>query len=1028
MAMMPHPRDRARSGWGTALGSPSSDPLQPRTASLSWPTERPDSGAPWSDLPIDTILAEFTSRWERGEEPSIAEFITLLGPDRASDAAALVYHAFCLAEVAGLDPDPASYVKRFPVLSFSLKRLFCLHGAFDASQLQLWADPSTLPEVGDEIGPFLLLRELGEGGFARVFLAEQADLDHRLVVVKVSTRITPEPRLLARARHSHIVEVLWHNLIDDGSLQIVCMPFLGGATLAAVLADRKRRGGRPRSGRDFLVELDRVSAPEYPRADLTRPSREIIARLSYPKALAWIVARLAEALDYAYGRGVLHGDVKPSNILLTANGEPMLLDFNLAVGWRSPGGEDLPGDTGGTLAYMAPERLRSFAQPEKAIVPVAADRHRADLYALGMVLLEALAGRTIDHAHGSPGTPRELATAFALSRQQGVDILIRSCRVSIAPALRSILTRCLAPDPADRYNRASELAEDLDRWCSERPLLFAREPHWRFGMARWARRRRLAVVAGAVSLLLAAVSTLAVWTVVQSSLQEKALAKLAHLWDDSESNVFRFPRFGQWRRVDFDAPEEALHHLAYYKVLGTGDWHSSDEFRALPDSERPDLEIWLLEQALRLGRALGQRPDSPDDWRRGLEALERVVAWRPLGPLETQCRVLRRQLGLPEPSARTDPGPGAERPPRWMEEYLLGVEAEPTRAEDALVHYGNVLQERPELFWGHYRAAIVAHRLHDSVAAATHLKHCIVRRPENAALRNQLAGRLYELHHFDAALEQCNKALTLNPDRAESYRSRGFIRDLVGQAEGFKTDFDRFELLTCRLGKVPSLRLRLDWMLCERPDGAGALDRDLAGTDLPQRLLTADPEDVDVRTALASSLLEGGQPEAALIELDKVLEINPDHLRARYLRGGLLYKMHRDDADSDLSYLLDHPRFGELLRESNLTLFAFYYDSWALLQKGETDKAVRVALRGLEYARRARSAEIQGGLHYALARAFAVAARSVPGQLEKAAAHLYLASDYDRMYLKQRFKYDPVFEGQRDEIASRISRLRDDRD
>ena len=99
----------------------------------------------------------------------------------------------------------------------------------------------------------VLLRELGEGGFARVFLAEQADLDHRLVVVKVSTRITPEPRLLARARHSHIVEVLWHNLIDDGSLQLVCMPFLGGATLAAVLADRKRRGGRPRSGRDLLV-------------------------------------------------------------------------------------------------------------------------------------------------------------------------------------------------------------------------------------------------------------------------------------------------------------------------------------------------------------------------------------------------------------------------------------------------------------------------------------------------------------------------------------------------------------------------------------------------------------------------------------------------------------------------------------------------------------------------------------------------------------------------------------------------------
>ena len=115
MAMMPHPRDRARSGWGTALGFPSSDPLEPRTSSLSWRVERPESGALWSDPPIDTILAEFTSRWERGDEPSIAEFLTRLGPARPSDAAALVYHAFCLAEAAGLNPDPASYVKRFPV-------------------------------------------------------------------------------------------------------------------------------------------------------------------------------------------------------------------------------------------------------------------------------------------------------------------------------------------------------------------------------------------------------------------------------------------------------------------------------------------------------------------------------------------------------------------------------------------------------------------------------------------------------------------------------------------------------------------------------------------------------------------------------------------------------------------------------------------------------------------------------------------------------------------------------------------------
>ncbi len=84
-----------------------------------------------------------------------------------------------------------------------------------------------------------------------------------------------------------------------------------------------------------------------------------MARLSYPRALAWMVARLAEALDHARRRGVTHGDIKPSNILITADGTPMLFDFNLAVDRLDAGDPTLRADLGGTLAYMAPERLQA---------------------------------------------------------------------------------------------------------------------------------------------------------------------------------------------------------------------------------------------------------------------------------------------------------------------------------------------------------------------------------------------------------------------------------------------------------------------------------------------------------------------------------------------------------------------------------------------------------------------------------------------------------------------------------------------
>ena len=216
-----------------------------------------------------------------------------------------------------------------------------------------------LPEAGDSIGPYLLCRELGRGSFARVFLAEQADLENRLVVVKVSTQVTREPWLLARARHAHIVEIMWHTQVDDGAFQLICMPFFGGATLAAVLAARRGQARRAASGRDLLADLDGVAAPEYPGGHPARPAREVLARLSYDRAMAWIVARLAEALDHAFNRDVVHGDVKPSNILLSADGNPMLLDFNLARdGAPAREGASPDVDPGGTLAYMAPERLR----------------------------------------------------------------------------------------------------------------------------------------------------------------------------------------------------------------------------------------------------------------------------------------------------------------------------------------------------------------------------------------------------------------------------------------------------------------------------------------------------------------------------------------------------------------------------------------------------------------------------------------------------------------------------------------------
>src|SRR5260221_1184798 len=111
--------------------------------------------------------------------------------------------------------------------------------------------------------------------------------------------------------------------------------------------------------------------------------REMLAGMSYVEAILWIGARLADGLGHAHQRGILHRDLKPANILLTDEGQPMLLDFNLSEDTkRHPTAS--AAQVGGTLPYMAPEHLEAFQGGAR---PVDA---RSDLYSLGIILYQLL--------------------------------------------------------------------------------------------------------------------------------------------------------------------------------------------------------------------------------------------------------------------------------------------------------------------------------------------------------------------------------------------------------------------------------------------------------------------------------------------------------------------------------------------------------------------------------------------------------------------------------------------------------------
>ena len=213
------------------------------------------------------------------------------------------------------------------------------------------------------------------------------------------------------------------------------MPYFGRVTLADLLAAPRTRSAR--TGSDLLAVLDELETPQQarPRAE----AREALRGRSFAQAIAWWGARLAEALQYAHDCGVLHHDIKPSNVLVTADATPMLLDFNLA----RPSGPDgqRSSSIGGTLAYMAPEHIDAVAEFGND----EGGHHsrldcRADIYSLGVVLHEALG---LSHPFWRPeldgASPGELRALIAVRRAAAPRLKMSEGGRKVPAALKAVM-------------------------------------------------------------------------------------------------------------------------------------------------------------------------------------------------------------------------------------------------------------------------------------------------------------------------------------------------------------------------------------------------------------------------------------------------------------------------------------------------------------------------------------------------------------------------------------------------------------
>lgn len=454
-----------------------------------------DEDCPGARLAI--LRAELSLRWEAGDRVS-AEAYRRRYPDLDDETlVALVYEEFCLREEEQGAPDPAEYLARYPSLAPRLRRVFDIHGLVGSAPTTISysaagaAAAVPFPEAGQTIAGFHLVEELGRGAFARVFLARERQLADRPVALKVARTGTREPQTLARLQHTHIVPVYSYRTDPATGLHLLCMPYFSRLTLAQLLADPQVRVAR--SGADLVAALDRLGPVDGPPPGRSA-GRAALARRDFAQAVAWWGARMAEALDHAHDRGVLHRDVKPSNVLVTVDGMPMLLDFNLARDAPREGSAAVSDALGGTLDYMSPEHLEELADG----VPGRVDA-RSDVYSLGVLLYEALMGIRPFAPPRDALSPTEVLLRAADERRAGAPSL-RDTHPEVPVAFEAVIRRCLAPEPEDRYPTAADLAADLQAVADDQPLRFAREP-WPSRAVRWARRHRRALAMAAPVLL-----------------------------------------------------------------------------------------------------------------------------------------------------------------------------------------------------------------------------------------------------------------------------------------------------------------------------------------------------------------------------------------------------------------------------------------------------------------------------------------------------------------------------------------------
>ena len=391
---------------------------------------------------------------------------------------------------------------------------------------------------GETFGPYEIEEELGRGGQGVVYKAHDTRIG-RTVALKVLSAVGPdtekliqrfqrEARVTARLEHPGICTVYEAGI--QGVVPFIAMQYVDGISLSEqIQADRSSRVTEPGQPSIISFENDNAESHVPPDQELESKARSGKAVKAEVRRVIRFIEQTARALHAAHEAGVIHRDIKPNNILIARNEQPVILDFGMAHDDDAVQSLTRSGDLFGTPAYMSPEQL--MAQH------ITLDR-RTDIWSLGVTIYECLT----------------LERPFAAASRQGLFQAImasepqdpRQFNKEVTPELVVILQTCLEKNRDKRYATALDLAEDLRRVREYEPILAQPVSRWT-RLKRWCQRNP-AVATALLGFTLAApvVAALVSYGIgtrgkadLEAQLREKAEENLTTVQHEKERLTFR---------------------------------------------------------------------------------------------------------------------------------------------------------------------------------------------------------------------------------------------------------------------------------------------------------------------------------------------------------------------------------------------------------------------------------------------------------------------------------------------------------